>query len=52
MDVTVHETSIFGDHIYRVFVDGALYEFFISKKPLTASEQYDVAQGYKEGLEK
>lgn len=52
MDVTVHETSIFGDHIYRVFVDGALYEYFLSKEKLTASEQYDVAAGYREGLEK
>ena len=53
-DVYVHEFH----PVYQVWVNGAVYDTFISGKaqdhkrnqPLTWSQQWDVAQYYKEAL--
>jgi len=52
MDVQIApEWSYAGMHYYSVWVDGVKYDEFTSRGWLTASQLYDVAQGYKEGLE-
>lgn len=52
MDVTVTATNLFGQWLYRVWVDGVLYDKMFSNKRITDSQMYDVAQGYREGLER
>lgn len=49
MDVYVTESHPF----YQVWVDGAIYDQFTARSghPLTWSQQWDVAAGYREGLE-
>jgi hypothetical protein len=38
--------------VYQVWVNGEVYETFVMRHgaPLTWSQQWDVASGYKEGL--
>lgn len=48
MDVYVTEIH----PVYQVWVDGKVYdEFKVIGPPLTWAQQYDVAAGYREGLE-
>lgn len=41
-----------GINYYVVMVDGKPYNDFFSTKRLTWTEQWDVAQGYKEALDR
>lgn len=49
MDVYVAEMH----PVYQVFVNGELYDTFVVRKgaPLTWSQQWDVAEGYREALD-
>ena len=49
MDVYVTESHPF----YQVWVDGVVFDSFTSKfgPPLTWSQQWDVAAGYREALD-
>jgi len=49
--VWVKDYSAFGVYCYAVMVDGKRYDVFTSTKPVTLSEQIDIAAGYKEGLD-
>lgn len=49
-DVRVTHDSIFGEHLYRVYVDEELYTKFWSKNELTWADQNDVRLAYQEVL--
>lgn len=49
--VWLKDYSGYGVYYYVVMVDGKQYDKFVSTKPLTLSEQIDIAAGYKEGLD-
>lgn len=49
-DIYIDEANLFGDWLYRIYVDGTKYDEFFSKTRLTWSEQNDVVDGYREGL--
>jgi hypothetical protein len=53
MDVYVTETKLYGPKpwLYQVWVDGTVYDAFQSTRPLTWSEQWDVAGYYREALD-
>lgn len=52
VDVYVTETKYGPEWIYDVWVDGKMYDRFYLRfgPPLTWSQQWDVAEGYREGL--
>lgn len=50
MDIRVSRTNLFGEWLYRVYVDETKYNQFFSSDRLTDAELYDVAQGYTEAL--
>lgn len=53
VDVYVSEEKMYGMRlwVYTVMVDGQIYDTFESKTdPLTWSQQWDVAAGYREAL--
>lgn len=49
-DVYVTGDKVFGEWLYRVMVDGKVYDSFFSPTPLTNSDMIDVATSYREGL--
>lgn len=53
MDVEVWLDFHYGKtHMYSVIVDGKPFDHFTSNDgPLTYSQQYDVAAGYREALD-
>jgi predicted choloylglycine hydrolase len=48
--VRVSETDLFGQYLYKVFVDEETYDWFFASKPLTWSQMKDVESYYEEGL--
>lgn len=50
-DVYLSENNLFGEFLYQVMVDGNNYDQFFSSKPLTWTEQWDIAFSYKEALD-
>jgi len=51
-EVYVAPSGHFGPHYrYVVIVDGKVYDEFVSYGWITQSQMFDVAAGYKEGLE-
>lgn len=50
IDVYVADHAGGGINYYVVMVDGNPYDDFTSTKMLTWSEQWDIAEGYKEAL--
>lgn len=50
MNVQVTETNLFGEYLYRVWVDYQKFDKFFSKTPLTKAEMRDVEALYLEGL--
>lgn len=50
MRVWVNDCSAGGLNVYLVMVGPQVYDEFTSTRPLTWSEQHDVAAGYAEGL--
>lgn len=52
MNVNVKETDLFGEILYRVYVDGVVYDkFFLQKgEKMSAKDKLDVASGYAEAL--
>lgn len=49
-DVYIETTRLFGEMMYRVYVDGKRLDMFFSKTWLTNSEVYDIASYYAESL--
>ena len=50
VDVELRETNLFGQYLYRLYVDGEKYDQFFSRTPLSWSDQNDVASYYREAL--
>lgn len=52
MDVYLREAKTYGARPwhYQVWVDGRVFDTFDSTTPLTWSQQWDVAAGYREAL--
>lgn len=51
-DVSVRETNLFGELLYRVYVDGVVYDkfFLLQGDPLTERERTEIAWSYYDAL--
>lgn len=52
MNVQVKETDLFGETLYRVYVEGVMYDkfFLMNGEKMSDKDKIDVAWGYAEAL--